>query len=196
MATAQPRSSDHSGPLPRLLLTGQLAGPVDRPGVGAVPLVVGLGLVAGEHIVGGDVAQVGVEPAGGFGQVAHRKGVDQISLVGVGLAGVHRGVGRAVDHCVGADPSDGTQHLIPAGDVQVLASRGDDLVARGGEPCRHVVAELPARAGDENSHGIPSLSGSHHQRLSRYQSTVAARASSNWRCGVHPKAVILAASTE
>ena len=72
---------------------------------------------------------MGIKAAGGLGQVAHRQGVDRKGPVGVGLAAVHRGVGRAVDHRIGPHRPHCAEHLIAPGDVQVPTAGGNHLVA-------------------------------------------------------------------
>ena len=126
-----------------------------------------------------------------FGQPAHGGAVDGEGPVRVALAGVHRGPGGGVDDHVGADGRDGPQHLAAVGDVQLLAGERDHLVAGGVADAQQVGGQLAAGAGDQQPHqnAARAFSGSHHQRLSRYHSTVAARPSSSECSAFQPSAV-------
>ena len=101
-----------------------------------------------------------------------------------------------MEHHVGPHAEDGLVHGVAVGEVEVGPAARHHLVAGGRAREREVGAELAGRAGDEDSHQRADLSGRHHHSLARYQSTVASRASSSVRCLVHPRAVILAMSTE
>ena len=80
--------------------------------------------------------------------------------------------------------------------VEICSSRADDVVTTTLRTCDEFASELAARAGDDDAHYLADLSGSHHQRLSRYHATVASSASSSERWRFQPSAVILAMSTE
>ena len=73
-------------------------------------------LVAGEHVVGRHVHEVGAGAPAGLGHPAHGEGVRGEGPVGVGLAGVDRGPGRGVDDGVGPRRvSDGAEHRVAVG---------------------------------------------------------------------------------
>ena len=87
------------------------------------------------------------------------------------------------------------EHRVAVGHVERCPVGGDDLVARGPEVADDGETDLAGRAGDEDPHAYPAgaiaaraRSGSHHERWSRYQATVASSASSSCRCGRQPSA--------
>ena len=72
-------------------------------------------------------------------------------------------------------------------------SRGDHVVAGALAAAHEIDAELAAGTGDQHPHQKPALafSGSHHARLSRYHSTVAASPSTRLCSVFQPSAVTL-----
>ena len=169
------------GPLP-----GQLGAPVGGPRAGGVALRVGPRGVPGEHVVGGDVHQAGAGSRAGTGEVRRAVPVHGQRLALVGLRVVHPGPGRAVHHDIRPVLAQCRADRGPVGDVELPAAQAGRLLTgllQGGE---QVPAEHPTRAGDDPpGHGPAAgvsgagwpFSGCHHQRLSRYQSTVARRPS-------------------
>ena len=89
----------------------------------------------------------------------------------------------------------GAEHGVAVGHVEGGVVGRRHLVARRRAGRGHVVAELAAGAGDEDPHPR-AFRGSHHQRLSRYQATVASIASPSSRSGRHPSASTFVVSIE
>src|SRR4029450_8120227 len=103
-----PGGPDHVGAVPDLahgLLAGQLGPAVDAGRGRLVVLAVAVGPPVGggavEHVVGGQVDQLGVDLAAGQGQVAGADAVGQEGAVGGGPAGGDGGPGGRVHHQVG-----------------------------------------------------------------------------------------------
>ena len=86
-------------------------------------------------------------------------------------------------------------HCTTISDVELRTCQADNFVFCLVGCIHQLVTKLPASTCDQNLHGL-ALSGSHHQRLSRYQATVDSSASSSERSRFHPNLVILAISTE
>ena len=82
--------------------------------------------------------------------------------------------------------------------IEGRAIGGHHLVAGERAHAHQFGAQLPVGTGDEHPHQRPALalSGSHHQRLSRYHCTVSAIDTSNVRCIFQPSALILSMFTE
>ena len=89
----------------------------------------------------------------------------------------------------------GTSHRRSIGDVKLVAGQTAHFVMRDHCCVDEFTTKLSGRTRNENLHGL-ALSGSHHQRLSRYHATVASSASSSERSRFQPNCVILAMSTE
>ena len=162
---------------PRLPLAGQLGRAVHRLRPRLVPLAVRTVERAVEDVVRRHVHEVGADAGAPLGDPAHGEGVGRERPLGIGLAGVDRRPRRGVDDGVRAErwsatPSTASRSVTsscavvrgPATSSPAALARADD-----------VVAELPAGPGDEQPHvrtSARAFSGSHHSRLSRYQSTV------------------------
>ena len=82
------------------------------------------------------------------------------------------------------------------GDVEVGVTRCDNFVARLLHRQNQISAQLASSTSNENLHYFFAFSGSHHQRLSRYQFTVASSASSKDRVRFQPSFEIFEMSTE
>ncbi len=132
----------------------------------------------------------------GFGEPSDGEAVDEVGALLLGFAGVDAGVGSAVDDSVRSGLGDGGVHTGSVGDVEPVASSGDDLVAGFGADARDVASELAFGAGDEYAHQVLALSGSHQSRCSRYHSTVSASPVSKSRVRLQPRAVSRSMSTE
>ena len=90
------------------------------------------------------------------------------------------------------------RHRVAIADVEPGPIGSDDLmVGMVGEHGEQVRPELPPGPRDEDLHACAwtAFSGSHHQRLSRYQATVWSRASSRTTSGAQPRARIRDVST-
>ena len=107
MGAAHPGGPHHgrrpAGDLVDLHLATELAAPVDRAGRGRVPLDVGPIERSVEDVVGRDVDEVGADAGRCLGDVTGAERVDRERGVRVGLAGVDRGVGAAVEDDVGPE---------------------------------------------------------------------------------------------
>ena len=126
-------------------------------------------------------------------------GVDQHRLGRVAFAGVDCSPCCCVNNYLRPGSGHRLLHCTAISDVELRTCQADNFVFSfvlclvG---CIHqLVTKLPASTRDQNLHGL-ALSGSHHQRLSRYQATVDSRASSSERSRFQPNLVILAISTE
>ncbi len=117
----EPGGAQDPGPVGQLGAHGPLAGGLG-PAVGAAGrdrgvLGVGLGRVAGEDVVGGDLQQPRPGRRAGAGQGRGADGVDGERRRLVGLGAVDVGEGRAVDDDV--DVGDRRGNLIGVGDVEL-----------------------------------------------------------------------------
>ncbi len=87
MGATHPGGADHGGVATtdgrHLVLTAQLAPPVDGLWIGGVPFHVGPVQGPVEDIVGGDIEDVGAHPTGRLGHMTGTHGVDRERGIGV-----------------------------------------------------------------------------------------------------------------
>ena len=177
-------------------LSGEFRSAVGAGRVDAVPFAVGTVEGSVEDVVGADLHEVAAVGVDGFGEPSDGEAVDEVGPLLLGFTGVDAGVGSAVDDSVRSGLGDGGVHTGSVGDVEPVATSGDDLVAGFGADARDVASELSLGAGDEYPHQVLALSGSHQSRCSRYHSTVSASPVSKSRVRLQPRAVSRSMSTE
>ena len=125
---------------------------------------------AGEHIIGGNMDQPGIDLVTGQGQVAGAQGVDLESRIPVGFAAVDVGESRTVDDGVRLMAADISHGGFPVGDVQFVNIHGNhsSLAQPVGQRPQdapflpklplQLGPKLPAAAGDQNFHSLQSPS--------------------------------------
>ncbi len=114
-----------------------LVAPVDVQGIGLVALHIAGWLFTIEDVVGGEGDEPDLAAGGRLGQGSNRHGVDCSGRIGVGLCGVDRGVGGAVDHQIGI-AVESTQ-----GSIEPISARSSSsrVTARQRSPSRRTKAE-------------------------------------------------------
>ncbi len=141
------------------LLAGQLAGAIDAQRVRRVVLVVGFGLAAVEHVVGGVMDQRHAEARGFFGEHLRAAGIDREGLLAVGFRRVDGGIGRRVDDQVRPQQAHLLANLLRYGEVQRIVPEGEQLA--GTRQLRlQLAGQLARAAGDQDFHGNSSASRS------------------------------------
>ena len=129
--TADPRRAHDRRLGAGLDLATQFRSPVDRLRIGCVPLDIGLGLRAVEHVVGRHREHVCVDAAARFGDVAVSERVDPIGTIGVAFTRVDCGPRGAVDDGVGLAGRDRLHDRVAVADVERRVIGRDDLVVCG-----------------------------------------------------------------
>ncbi len=181
----------------RGLLARKLRPAVDGLRVGRIVFSIGAIERPVEHVVGGDVHEVCVRVSARGSQHTDAVFVDVERSVDLGLATIHRRERGTVDDRIQARRSDDTVDVVLVRDVELRAVDSDHLVAGCAQMGDDIGPELARGSGDQHPHRpARSFSGSHHSRLVRYHSTVAARFSSKLRDSVQPSSVIFEMSTE
>ena len=185
-------------PIQGLLLAAQLRTPVDGLGIRCIPFNVRIGLRAIEHVVRRHVQDVRAHPAGTLRNVTGAKTVDLIREIPFRLAEVNCGKGTAVQDQLRAQRGYDAKYLIALRKIyRWKVDAGHFVVVGQCEPRHDFLTELPTRARDEHPHNVArTLSGAHHQRWPRYQSTVAAKPVTKSISGRQPSPRSLLQSTE
>ncbi len=156
---ADPRRPHDGRVGPGQLLAGELRDPVHRLRVRRVVLAVRAIERAVEDVVGAHVDEMGADLLGDRRDVADRVGVDRSGDVDVRLARVDRGVRRGVDDGIRPGVADRRPDGRRVGDVECGAVDCHHVVTCRKCGGHDVVAELPARARDEQPHRV-TLAGS------------------------------------
>ena len=146
-----------------------------------------------EHVVSGDLNELGVDFRCRDREVLRASGVDGKCVGFVGLRIIHLRVRGCIDHYI--VPGDRRTHGIEVGDVEVGAAKCGDVPPR--QRVLKVLTEHACCTGDEVPHSAArSFKGSHQTRLSRYHCTTSASPCSNGTCGLYPSSAwILPMST-
>ena len=186
---ADPRGADDGRVRAELAFAGQLRAAVDRLRVGFVPLDVRRSASCRRTRSRSTRGRRARRPAGAL----RRHGAAPSTFTAKARSGSASQASTAV-HAAEWTIASGCDAVIrPRArrrdrrrrDARAIAARSRR--ARRFESRDEVAAELPGGSGDEDPHDRPSpgrcRSGSHHQRLSRYHSTVASRASPRSRVG-------------
>ena len=119
--------------------------------------LVGLVAIAAEHIVGGDIEQLGIHRQGGADKVQRAHAIHGSALLRLLLGAIHRGVGRAMDDGVRGIAAHGGHHGLAVGEVKVLIVHALGLDIQGGEALHHVVAQLACNACNQYLHTMPPM---------------------------------------
>jgi len=130
------------------VFTGKFAGAVDIQRMGGIGFQVRAGFSAVEHIVGGVVNQRNIQLKCLFGQNAGRNGVDREGLLGLLCGLIDSGVSGGVDDQVGAQSLDLLANLYRLRQVELLATRHDQLT-KPGKALLQSVRNLTVSAADE-----------------------------------------------
>src|SRR5258706_14813654 len=134
------------------LLALELAAAVDLERPRRIALDIGLALGAVEHVVGGEMHQVGAAPARRFGEYAGRATVDRVRRLGFALGAVDGGVGGGVDDGVGPQLAYPGGNGRGIGEIAIApAERGE--LADAGRQAREFPSHLAVATEDEQPQG-------------------------------------------
>ena len=146
-----------------------------------------------EHIVRRERDQVRILLGDCRSQHSNCRRVDGHGEFGLSFAEIHGSEGCSVDDEIGLIGLHKASKRAGVGEIGIGPAGCDHLVAWKAR--QQLGADLSTSTDDQNLHDR-ALSGSHHARLSRYQATVSARASSKERFGSQPSRRTFEVSTE
>ena len=104
-----------------------------------------------EHVIGRIVNQHGAEPLGFLGENRRRARIDGLCALRLPLRLIDRGVRRRVDDQLRPDRADLVADRVGIGEIELISVESGDLSVGREEP-RQFVADLPARAENQESH--------------------------------------------
>ena len=165
-------------------------------GIGRIGFNVRTKFCSVKDIIGTDVHKVCANCIARFGHPTHRCSVDQHRGIGVVFTSINSCECGTVNDCIWINRRQRFVNSLATSDVDRVNINPDGFVTSGGNHSHQVLTELTIGSSNEDAHYFLPLSGSHHQRLSRYHCTVSASASSRVRSFFQPNFVILSMLTE